>query len=66
MQGRSLEEIDELFQNEVPTREFAKYHCVSVERAREQALKNTGILDADTAPEGDDKKAKIEQKEVSA
>lgn len=42
MRGRSLEEIDELFNNKVPTKDFPKYHCVSAERAREQALKNTG------------------------
>lgn len=47
MRGRSLEEIDELFQNKVPTREFPKYHCMSVERAKEQALKNTGVMHAD-------------------
>ncbi|KAJ4295542.1 hypothetical protein N0V90_007555 [Kalmusia sp. IMI 367209] len=41
MRGRSLEEIDEMFQNRVPTWEFPAYHCISADRAREQALKNT-------------------------
>jgi len=35
MKDRSLEELDELFQNRVPTRKFAQYQCVSSERARE-------------------------------
>lgn len=35
--GRSLEEIDEMFVNKVPRREFKKYQCVSSERAREIA-----------------------------
>lgn len=35
MKGRSLEEIDELFENRVSVRNFRKYHCVSSERARE-------------------------------
>jgi hypothetical protein len=41
MQGRSLEELDELFQNRVSVKDFPKYHCVSSERAREIALKVT-------------------------
>ncbi|KAF2639753.1 MFS transporter [Massarina eburnea CBS 473.64] len=40
MRGRSLEEIDELFENRVHRRSFPSYHCVSSERAREQAIKN--------------------------
>ncbi|KAF1949731.1 MFS transporter [Byssothecium circinans] len=40
MRGRTLEEIDELFINKVPRRDFPTYHCVSSERAREQAIKN--------------------------
>lgn len=39
MKDRSLEELDELFQNRVPVRGFAKYQCVSSERAKEIALK---------------------------
>ncbi|KAH8808626.1 MFS transporter [Xylogone sp. PMI_703] len=35
MKGRSLEELDEMFQNRVPRREFPKYQCVSSERAKE-------------------------------
>ncbi|KAK7186454.1 hypothetical protein DPSP01_002115 [Paraphaeosphaeria sporulosa] len=39
MRGRSLEEIDELFQNQVSTREFPAYHCLSAQVAREQVSK---------------------------
>jgi len=42
MKGRSLEELDEMFQNRVPRRDFPKYHCVSSERAREIAVKQIG------------------------
>lgn len=35
VKGRSLEEIDELFENRVSVRNFPKYQCVSSERARE-------------------------------
>lgn len=42
MTGRSLEELDEMFQNRVSVREFPKYHCVSSERAREIAIKEVG------------------------
>jgi len=41
MKGRTLEELDELFQNRVSVREFAKYECISSERAREVAMKIT-------------------------
>ena len=43
MRNRTLEEIDELFQERVPRRQFPTYHCVSSERAREQAVKNVGL-----------------------
>jgi hypothetical protein len=42
MKGRSLEELDEMFQNRVPRRDFPKYQCVSSERAREIAVKHIG------------------------
>lgn len=32
--GRTLEEIDEMFRNKVPTRQFKTYVCVEVEQAR--------------------------------
>lgn len=35
MKGRSLEELDEMFQNRVPRRQFPKYQCLSSERAKE-------------------------------
>ncbi len=43
MKGRSLEELDEMFQNRVPRRQFPKYECVSSERAREIAVKGVDI-----------------------
>lgn len=39
MKGRTLEEIDELFQNNVSVRNFPKHECVSSSRAREIAEK---------------------------
>jgi hypothetical protein len=33
--GRSLEEIDEMFENRVPTFKFKSYQCVSSETAKE-------------------------------
>jgi hypothetical protein len=42
MKGRSLEELDEMFQNRVPRRDFPKYQCVSSERAREIAGQHVG------------------------
>lgn len=35
IKGRSLEEIDELFQNGVSVRNFPKYECISSTRAQE-------------------------------
>ncbi|KAH8886061.1 MFS transporter [Thozetella sp. PMI_491] len=37
VKGRTLEEIDELFQNKVSTFDFPKYECISGQRARELA-----------------------------
>ena len=42
MKDRSLEELDELFQNRVSVRDFKKYQSISSERAREVALKEVG------------------------
>ena len=42
MKDRSLEELDELFQNRVSVRDFRKYQCVSSERAKEIASKEMG------------------------
>lgn len=41
--GRTLEEIDELFVNEVPRRQFKSYHCVSSDRAQEMARREDRI-----------------------
>ncbi|ETI20925.1 hypothetical protein G647_07268 [Cladophialophora carrionii CBS 160.54] len=43
MKDRTLEELDELFQNNVSVRNFKKYQCVSSERAKEVALKDAGL-----------------------
>lgn len=59
MKDRSLEELDELFQNRVGVRKFPQYQCVSSERAREIAQKEMGDQKADVAVET------IEDAEVS-
>lgn len=51
MKDRSLEELDELFQNRVPVKDFKKYQCVSSERAREVALKEAGDEKTDVVVE---------------
>lgn len=43
IKGRSLEEIDELFQNRVSVKDFPKYHCDSAVRAHEAALRDLGL-----------------------
>lgn len=35
-----MEEIDEMFRNKVPTREFPKYVCVEYEEAKQRGLMN--------------------------
>lgn len=42
MKGRTLEELDELFQNRVSVRKFPTYECVSSERAKERVKEATG------------------------
>ncbi|KAF2094095.1 MFS transporter [Rhizodiscina lignyota] len=37
--GRTLEEIDEMFEHKVPVRDFKNYHCMTSETAREVARK---------------------------
>lgn len=63
MRNRTLEEIDELFQERVPTRKFPTYHCVSSERAREQAVKTVGIDEDETALPAE-KELEVEHREV--
>jgi len=36
--GRTLEELDELFQNRVSVRDFPHYQCVSSENAKQVAI----------------------------
>lgn len=38
--GRSLEEIDEMFRNKIPARAFKKYVCVEIEQAHERGALN--------------------------
>lgn len=38
MKGRSLEEIDELFEKRVPTRDFPRFECQSSSQAHDIAL----------------------------
>lgn len=64
MRGRSLEEIDELFQRKVPTKDFASYHCVSGERAREQALESIKL--ARQKGYVKENEAVVEKREVAA
>jgi hypothetical protein len=46
--GRSLEELDELFQNRVSVRDFPKYQCISSEKAKDIAFKvSSGEGEAD-------------------
>jgi MFS transporter, SP family, sugar:H+ symporter len=40
VRGRTLEEIDEMFRNKVPLKDFGKYVCVEIEEARERGLAN--------------------------
>jgi hypothetical protein len=41
--GRSLEEIDEMFENRVSVRDFKSYVCLSSETAREIARKGHDV-----------------------
>ena len=43
VKGRSLEEIDELFQHRVTVKQFPKYETVSAARAHEAALHDLGM-----------------------
>ncbi|RFU27193.1 hypothetical protein B7463_g9149, partial [Scytalidium lignicola] len=40
VRGRTLEEIDEMFRNKVPTRDFQRYVCVEIEEAKQRGLMN--------------------------
>ncbi|KAK4041877.1 sugar porter family MFS transporter [Parachaetomium inaequale] len=40
VRGRTLEEIDEMFRNKVPTRQFEKYVCLEIEEARGRGAMN--------------------------
>lgn len=52
--GRSLEEIDEMFRNKVATRKFKKYVCLEVEEARTRgalhAVADSKKVDEDDQP----------------
>lgn len=49
VRGRSLEEIEEMFDKNVPARKFQSYVCESVERVNREAAKD---LDHEEAKEG--------------
>lgn len=40
VRGRTLEEIDEMFRNKVPAKDFPNYVCVETEEASERGLRN--------------------------
>lgn len=64
--GRSLEEIDEMFRNKVPTRAFKKYVCVELEEARSRGTMNVLAQDKTVAvEEEEDKQAGGTAKHVS-
>ncbi|KAB5546801.1 sugar porter family MFS transporter [Coniochaeta sp. 2T2.1] len=44
VRGRTLEEIDEMFRNKVPTRGFEKYVCMEIEEARERGAINAAAF----------------------
>ncbi|KEF60892.1 uncharacterized protein A1O9_02456 [Exophiala aquamarina CBS 119918] len=66
MRNRTLEEIDELFQERVPTRQFAKYQCVSTERAREQVIQNVKMQEEEAGVTGEEKTLEVEHRELKA
>ncbi|KAJ5827168.1 sugar porter (SP) family MFS transporter [Penicillium robsamsonii] len=48
VRGRTLEEIDEMFRNNVPTREFSKYVCIENLEAQERGRKEVKAEDNPT------------------
>jgi MFS family permease len=53
VKGRSLEEIDEMFRNRVPRREFQTYVCMEVEQARSDAALHAVVSDKSRARENE-------------
>ena len=45
MKGRTLEELDEMFQNRVGVKQFRTYQCTVKEDARQDVKVNAGLLD---------------------
>jgi len=64
MRNRTLEEIDELFQERVPTRQFPKYQCVSTERAREQVIQNVKMQEEEAGMAHEEKTLEVEHREL--
>lgn len=62
MKGRSLEELDELFQNRVSVRNFPKYQCVSSQQAREMAEQKT--VDNINEVDGEKEEPVVEHRET--
>ncbi len=50
MKGRSLEELDELFENKVSVRNFRKYHCTVMDVAVREVQASTGMLTEKVEP----------------
>ncbi|KAJ6014955.1 Maltose permease [Penicillium herquei] len=66
VKGRTLEEIDEMFEQRVPARKFSSYKCVGT-AALEAKLKSSGELkDAGSRDSGDSSKATVEAIENKA
>ncbi len=59
LKGRTLEEIDELFQNRVSVRDFPNYECVSSEQAKQAASK---VMDAREHPGGEKSQMVVESR----
>lgn len=49
VRGRSLEEIEEMFDNKVPARKFESYVCERVEQANVEAMKDLNHEEAKEA-----------------
>lgn len=61
VRGRTLEEIDEIFRNKVPARDFEKYLCVEIEEARERGAMNARAFSKQVTMEDKPAKAHIEK-----
>jgi len=51
MQGRSLEEVDEIFEAGISAREFPTYKCKIVEDAKQDVLRHGQVEKVQVEPE---------------